>query len=86
MPSSKKPPIDQSLWKENKKGRRKKNPLAKECPEKKPTVEIPSIVKCLKHGTNDEEESNLEDFIGIVYLNEEKEQIEAFIPENDNGI
>lgn len=46
---------------------------------------MPSIVKCLRHGTKDEEESNLEDFINIVYQNEEKEQIEAFIPENDNG-
>ena len=46
---------------------------------------MPSIVKCLRHGTNDEVESNLEDFIGAVYENEDKEQIEAFIPENDNG-
>jgi hypothetical protein len=32
-------------------------------------VEIPSIIKCLKHGTEQEEESNLEDFIVNAYMN-----------------
>ena len=29
LPSSKKAPIDQSLWKENKRGRKKKHPFVK---------------------------------------------------------
>ena len=43
--------------------------------KEKPNVEIPNLIKCLKHGTKDEVESNLEDFIGNVYQNEDKNQI-----------
>ena len=47
-------------------------------------MEIPSIIKCLQGGTT-EQESNLEDYINKVYEDEDKNQIESFIPENDNG-